>query len=117
MPQKLLIIGAGISGLSAGIVRLVEKYLIEDLRKHIVYKNIATPATFSRYIGSPTGSIYDMAPYNDNFGRNRLKMRTPIKNLYQPKFSHGIWPSMQSGFQVIDMLTSGDIMNGNARFC
>ena len=102
--------------ISNEVINLVEKYLIKDLSENIITKDIATPATYARYSGSPTGSNYDMSPYPDNFGRNRLKMRTPIKNLYQPKFSHGIWPCMQSGFQVIDMIMQGKIMKGNSRF-
>ncbi|NLW32105.1 MAG: NAD(P)/FAD-dependent oxidoreductase [Fibrobacter sp.] len=97
-------------------IRQVERYLIPDLSKHIVVRDIATPATFERYSGSPTGSNYDMSPYPDNFGLKRLKMRTPIKNLYQPKFSHGLWPSMQAGLQVVDMITGGEIMNGYSRY-
>jgi prolycopene isomerase len=94
----------------------VEKYLIPRLKKHILYKDISSPATFIRYSGSPTGSNYDMAPYPDNFGLKRLKMRTPVKQLYQPKFSHGIWASMQAGLQVIDMIMNGKIMNGYSRY-
>lgn len=94
----------------------VEKHLIPDLKKHIQYMDIASPATYERYTGTPTGSNYDMAPYPDNFGLKRLKMRTPIKNLFQPKFSHGIWPSMQAGIQVSDMILDGKIMNGYSRY-
>lgn len=85
-------------------IRLVEKYMIPNLRKHILVRDIASPATFSRYSGSPTGSIYDMAPYPDNFGRNRLPMRTPVKGLYQPKLSHGIFPALLGGMQAVDMI-------------
>jgi phytoene dehydrogenase-like protein len=95
-------------------IKITEKHLIPDLRKHIQFIDIATPATYARYIGSPTGSNYDMMPVPENFGKNRLKTRTPIKNLYTTKFSHGIWPSMQAGLQVADMISGGKIMNGNA---
>jgi all-trans-retinol 13,14-reductase len=94
----------------------VEKYMIPELKKHIIVKDITSPATYARYSGSPTGSNYDMAPYPDNFGRDRLKMRTPIEGLFQPKFSHGIWPSLQAGLQVIDMILGGKIMHGNSRY-
>jgi phytoene dehydrogenase-like protein len=97
-------------------IRLVEKHLVPNLRKHIVVKDVATPATFSRYTGSPTGSIYDMAPYPDNFGRNRLQMRTPVKGLYQPKFSHGILPALLGGMQAVDMILKGKVMKGRVRF-
>lgn len=95
---------------------LVQTYMIPNLRAHIVYTDIATPATFARYSGSPTGSKFDMAPYPDNFGKNRLKMRTPIQNLFQPKFSHGIWPCLLAGLQVVDMMMERKIMGGNARY-
>ncbi len=97
-------------------LNLVEKYIISDLSKHIEMIDVSTPATYARYINSPTGSNYDMMPVPNNFGKNRLKTRTPIKNLFVPKFSHGIWPSMQAGLQVVDMISEGKIMNGNARY-
>lgn len=96
-------------------IELVERYLIPDLRKHIIVKDISTPATYARYSGSPSGSIYDMAPYPDNFGRTRLAMRTPIEGLYQPKFVHGVFGSLLSGIQVNDMIASRAIMDGNTR--
>jgi phytoene dehydrogenase-like protein len=94
----------------------VEKYLIPDLRKHIKTLDISTPATYARYSGSPTGSVYDMAPYTNNFGRTRLKMRTPIEGLFQPKFVHGVFGCLLAGMQVNDMILEGKIMNGYARY-
>jgi phytoene desaturase len=96
-------------------IDIVEKYLIPDLRKHILISDISTPATYARYSSSPTGSIFDMAPYTTNFGRTRLKMRTPIKGLFQPKFVHGVFGSLLAGMQVNDMILNGKVMNGNAR--
>ncbi|MFX1570339.1 MAG: phytoene desaturase family protein [Promethearchaeota archaeon] len=96
-------------------IDIVEKYLIPDLRKHILITDISTPATYARYSSSPTGSIFDMAPYTNNFGRTRLKMRTPIKGLFQPKFVHGVFGSLLAGMQVNDMILNGKVMNGNAR--
>lgn len=93
----------------------VEKYLIPDLKKHIVVLDISTPATYARYSGSPSGAVYDMAPYTDNFGRTRLKMRTPIKGLFQPKFVHGVFGALLAGMQVNDMMLNRKIMDGNAR--
>jgi phytoene dehydrogenase-like protein len=94
----------------------VEKYLIPDLRKHIKVLDVSTPATYARYSGSPTGSVYDMAPYTNNFGRTRLKMRTPIEGLFQPKFVHGVFGCLLAGMQVNDMILEGKIMDGNARY-
>jgi all-trans-retinol 13,14-reductase len=94
----------------------IEKYLIPDLKKHIKTLDISTPATYARYSGSPTGSVYDMAPYTNNFGRTRLKMRTPIEGLFQPKFVHGVFGCLLAGMQVNDMILDGKIMNGYARY-
>jgi hypothetical protein len=47
-------------------------------------------------------------------GKNRVKTRTPVKGLFIPKFSHGIWPSIQAGLQVVDMISGGKIMDGNS---
>jgi all-trans-retinol 13,14-reductase len=93
----------------------VERHLVPELRKHIVAVDIATPATFARYSGSPTGSNYDMSPYPSNFGGRRLKMRTPIAGLYLPKFSHGILSAMHGGLQAADMILEGAVMGGCVR--
>jgi all-trans-retinol 13,14-reductase len=97
-------------------IDLTEKYLIPDLRKHITVVDISTPATYARYSGSPSGAIYDMAPYPDNFGRTRLKMKTPIKGLYQPKFIHSVFATLLAGMQANDMILNRQIMDGNARY-
>jgi phytoene dehydrogenase-like protein len=97
-------------------IQKVEEYMIPGLRGHIKFIDVSTPATYARYIGSPTGSNYDMLPVPGNFGKNRLKTRTPVKNLFHPKFSHGIWPSMQAGLQVVDMISGGKIMKGNSAY-
>ncbi len=96
-------------------IDLVEKYLIPDLKNHILITDISTPATYARYSGSPSGAIFGMAPYTDNFGRTRLKMRTPIKGLFNPKFVHGVFGSLLAGIQVNDMILNNKIMGGNAR--
>jgi all-trans-retinol 13,14-reductase len=93
-----------------------EQYMIPGLKKHILFTDISTPATYARYIGSPTGANFDMMPVPENFGKNRLKVRTPVKNLFLPKFSHGIWPAMQGGLQVVDMISGGKIMKGSASY-
>ncbi len=94
----------------------VEAYMLPGLRQHIEFLDMATPATYARFIASPTGSNYDMLPVPENFGKNRLPTRTPVKNLFVPKFSHGIWPSLQAGLQVIDMISGGKIMHGNSSY-
>jgi all-trans-retinol 13,14-reductase len=97
-------------------VHKAEQYMIPGLTNHIIYTDVSTPATYERFLGSPTGSQYDMMPVPNNFGKNRLPTRTPVKGLFVPKFSHGIWPAMQAGLQVVDMITNGRIMNGNSSY-
>lgn len=96
-------------------IELVEKYMIPDLRKHIVIKDVASPATYAFYSGSPTASIYDMESRTNNFGRSRLSTKTPIKGLYQPKFAHGVFGTINGGMQAIDMIMDQKIMGGNSR--
>ena len=98
------------------LIDIVEKYFIPDLRKHIVVKDISSPATYQRYSGSPTGSLYDMSSLVTQFGPKRLSMKTPIKNLYQPKFSHGLYGTMMNGVQVVDLLMERKFNNGNSLF-
>ncbi len=100
--------------IAAFYIKKVEEYMIPNLHKHITFMDVSSPATYSRYLGSPTGSNYDMLPLPSNFGKNRLPTRTPLKGLFLPKFSHGIWPSMQAGLQVIDMISGRKIMGGNS---
>jgi all-trans-retinol 13,14-reductase len=97
-------------------INIAEKYFIPKLSKHIVVKDISTPATYARYSGSPTGSLYDMASLVTQFGPKRLSMLTPVKNLYQPKFSHGLYGTMMNGVQVVDLLLDRKFNNGNSLF-
>jgi all-trans-retinol 13,14-reductase len=98
------------------LINIVEKYLVPDLKQHIVVRDISTPATFARYSGSPGGSIYDMASVPSNFGASRLPLVTPIRGLLLPKFAHGAFGAMNSGLQAVDVLLNGKVMHGNSRF-
>ncbi len=97
-------------------IAIAEKYFIPNLSKHIVVKDISTPATYARYSGSPSGSLYDMASLVTQFGPKRLSMKTPVRNLYQPKFSHGLYGTMMNGVQVVDLLLDRKFNNGNSLF-
>ena len=97
-------------------IGIAEKYFIPNLSKHIVVMDIATPATYARYSGSPSGSLYDMASLVTQFGPKRLPMVTPVKNLYQPKFSHGLYGTMMNGVQVVDLLVDRKFNDGNSLF-
>lgn len=97
-------------------IRIAEKYFIPDLSGHIKVKDISTPATYARYSGSPTGSIYDMASLVTQFGPKRLPMKTPIAHLYQPKFAHGLYGGLMNGIQVVDLLLNRTFNNGDSLF-
>jgi phytoene dehydrogenase-like protein len=97
-------------------IDIVERHFIKDLRKHIVVKNVATPVTYARYSGCPTGAIYDMASTVRQFGPRRLPLKTPISNLYQPKFSHGIYGAVMNGVQVVDVMLDRALNDGNSLF-
>jgi phytoene dehydrogenase-like protein len=97
-------------------VSIAEKYLIPGLSRHIVVRDIATPATYARYSGSPTGSIYDMAALVTQFGPKRLPIKTPIVNLFQPKFAHGLYGGMMNGVQVVDLMLDRSFNDGNSLF-
>ncbi len=97
-------------------IGIAEKYFIPHLSKHIVVKDISTPATYARYSGSPSGSLYDMASLVTQFGPKRLPMITPVKKLYQPKFSHGLYGTMMNGVQVVDLLVDRKFNDGNSLF-
>lgn len=94
----------------------VEQYMIPGLRKHILFTDVSTPATYSRYLGTTEGANSQMLSVPSNFGMFRLPTRTPVKGLFLPKFSHGIWPCLQAGLQTVDMITGGSIMGGRSRY-
>ncbi|MBN2223177.1 MAG: NAD(P)/FAD-dependent oxidoreductase [Deltaproteobacteria bacterium] len=97
-------------------IKIAEKYFIPGLAKHIVVRDISTPATYARWSGSPTGSIYDMASLVTQFGPKRLPMKTPIAGLLQPKFAHSIYGSMNNGIQVVDLMLDRAFNGGNSLF-
>jgi len=43
-------------------------------------------------------------------------MKTPIRNLYQPKFAHGLYGTMMGGVQVVDLILDRKFNNGNSLF-
>ncbi|MBW2278759.1 MAG: hypothetical protein JRF63_14805, partial [Deltaproteobacteria bacterium] len=98
------------------LIDIVERYLIPGLSEHVAVINVSTPATYARYSGSPTGSIYDMASLVTQFGPKRLPLRTPIENLYQPKFSHGIYGAVMNGVQAVDVMLDRALNDGNSLF-
>ncbi|MDF1568321.1 MAG: hypothetical protein P1P77_09920 [Spirochaetaceae bacterium] len=79
-------------------------------------KDIATPAAYARYSGSPTGSLYDMASLVTQFGPKRLGLRITIPNFVQPKSSHGLYGSMMGAVQVVDLMLDRAFNGGDSLF-
>jgi all-trans-retinol 13,14-reductase len=97
-------------------IALAAKYFIPGLKDHIVVRDVSTPATYARYSGSPSGSLYDMASIVTQFGPKRLPIITPIRGLYLPKFAHGIYGTMMNGVQVVDLLLNRSFNGGASLF-
>jgi phytoene dehydrogenase-like protein len=97
-------------------VDIAEAYAVPNLRRHVRFIDVSTPATYSRYSGSPTGAIYDMASTVDQFGPKRLGLRTPVDNLVQTKFAHGFYGAAMGAVQVVDILTGGSLNGGRSAF-
>ena len=97
-------------------IDIAERYFVPNLKNHIVETDISTPATYRRYSSSPSASIFDMATTVNQFGPKRLPMKTPIKNLYLPKFAHGIYGGAVNGMQVTDIITDGAVNRGMSLF-
>jgi hypothetical protein len=43
-------------------------------------------------------------------------MKTPVQNLYQPKFAHGLYGTMMGAVQVVDLILNRKFNNGNSLF-
>jgi len=74
--------------------------LLPDLRSHIVYKEAATPATFTRYTLSSDGAIY-----GPKLGQG-LPFKNPIRNLYL--VGAGTFPGAGIEAVVISALIAAD---------
>ena len=83
--------------------------LLPDLRSHIVYKESAAPATFTRYTSS-----YDGAIYGPKLGQG-LPFKSPIRNLYL--VGSGTFPGAGIEAVVISaLIAADDILPRSAHF-
>jgi prolycopene isomerase len=87
--------------------------VIPNFSSYIKVIETATPLTMERYTGNYKGAIYGWSQTVSQSGSNRLKNKTPIKNLYlagawtQP--SGGIKGVMQSGIIVSNKILENSI--------
>jgi phytoene dehydrogenase-like protein len=84
------------------LITLAEQ-VIPDLRAHIVYRQEASPATFTRFARTSGGAIYGMAA-----GQPHTPMRSPIERLYMVGSSvfpgAGIEAAVTSGATAADLI-------------
>jgi phytoene dehydrogenase-like protein len=78
-----------IDGLKHAMIDAAEG-LIPNLRKHILWTDVTTPAIINKFAGE-NGAIVGIAQTTDQSGRNRPQMKTPIKNLYLCGAEAGGW--------------------------
>jgi all-trans-retinol 13,14-reductase len=83
--------------------------LLPDLRKHILYKEAATPATFLRYTSSSDGAIY-----GPKLGQT-LSFKSPVRNLYL--VGSGTYPGAGTeGVVISALIATNDILPRNSDF-
>jgi hypothetical protein len=95
------------------LVGLVERAFLPGLGWTVRSTHVATPATYARYLGTP--SNFGLAAVPANAGPGRPNARLPIRGLVIPSFSHGMVPALVAGLQAVDRLLDGRVMRGAFR--
>ncbi len=82
-----------------------------NLERHVVFQELATPITHSRYTSSSNGTSYGIAATPDQFLWRRPGPKTEIPGLYlcgaSTRAGHGIMGAMMGG-----LLAAGEILGG-----
>tara|TARA_B100000508_G_scaffold140481_1_gene141679 strand:- start:1197 stop:2942 length:1746 start_codon:yes stop_codon:yes gene_type:complete len=74
----------------------VEKHLVPDLRKHIIYCDVATPITHERYTGNKGGTMMGQKPGKENYKLKVASYQTPVENLWLS----GHWSELGGGVPI-----------------
>jgi phytoene dehydrogenase-like protein len=78
--------------------------VIKGISAQIVYKEISSPITVRRYIGSSDGTSYGLALTPEQFLSNRPGAKTYVRGLYlcgaSTRNGHGIYASLMSGVEA-----------------
>lgn len=82
--------------IAAILLDRIEKKLQVDIRKHIVYLDIATPVTHFRYTGNRGGTMMGARPGKANMKAGVAHYKTPLENL----FLSGHWAELGGGIPV-----------------
>lgn len=78
------------------LIDRVEEKLIPNLRKHILYCDVATPITHYRYTGNKNGTMMAQKPGKENYQNKVASYITPVNNL----FLSGHWADLGGGIPI-----------------
>jgi phytoene dehydrogenase-like protein len=78
------------------LIDRVEEKLIPNLRKHILYCDVATPITHFRYTGNKNGTMMAQKPGKENYQGKVASYITPVQNL----FLSGHWADLGGGIPI-----------------
>ncbi|HYA34142.1 MAG TPA: hypothetical protein VEF03_00920, partial [Candidatus Binataceae bacterium] len=84
----------------------VAERVFPEIRSQIVYQEVATPLTHTRFTGSSNGTSYGIAATPAQFMRHRPGAKTEIKGLFL------CGASMRSGHGIVGVAASGMIAAG-----
>jgi phytoene dehydrogenase-like protein len=78
--------------------------VLPDISSAVVFDEVATPYTFSRYLGTTDGTSYGIALTADQMALNRPTAKTHLRGLFlvgaSTRAGHGIAPVMAGGVET-----------------
>lgn len=78
------------------LIRRVEERLVPNLRKHILFFDVATPVTHHRYTGNKNGTMMGAKPGRANMQNKIAHYKTPIENM----ILGGHWAELGGGVPI-----------------
>ena len=78
------------------LLERVERLVIPNLRKHILFYDVATPITHWRYTGNEGGTMMGAKPGRANMQNKVARYHTPVKNL----LVGGHWAELGGGVPI-----------------
>lgn len=78
------------------LIRRVEEKVAPELRKHILFYDVATPITHYRYTGNKDGTMMGARPGKKNMQAGIAHYQTPVKNL----ILSGHWAELGGGVPI-----------------
>jgi len=83
-------------GIAEAIIKRVEERVAPDLRRHILFYDVATPVTHWRYTGNKNGTMMGAKPGRANMQGKVAHYQTPITNL----LLGGHWAELGGGVPI-----------------